>query len=489
MTPCAFPSPHRRLAAGLSTALAASALAWAGFHASPAAAAPQSVVSGAVWTDGSGQRIQAHGGGFVQHGSTYYWIGEDKTNGSAFQNIKCYSSTDLVHWTFRLNVLTRQSGGDLGPNRVIERPKLVYNDGTRQWVMYMHVDSSNYADARAGVATSGAAGPCDDVYVYRGSFRPLNNMARDMTLFKDTDGRAYLAASANNNADMVIYALSSDYLSVSQEIYRLPGQSRESPAIFKVDGVYFMITSGTSGWAPNMQKYMSATSLAGPWSGLRDLTPGSSTSYDSQTTHVLPVSGTQTTTYVYLGDRWFGDNLPDSRYVWLPLTVDSGSRTLGMSWYDSWTIDTATGAWAAGPTVPAVSLVARHSGKVADVKDGSTADRAAVIQWSSNGGSNQRWRFQDAGGGYFRVVNVKSGKCMDVTSGSTADSAAVIQYTCGGGANQQWQVRDMGSGYAQLVARHSGKCLDVKGASSADGAVLIQYSCGSGSNQQWQRRQ
>ncbi len=483
-----IPPILQRLARRLPTAIAAAALAAVSLHATVAGAAPESVVSGAVWTDTSGSRIQAHGGGFLKHGSTYYWIGEDKTNGTAFQNIKCYSSTDLVHWTFRLNLLTRQSSGDLGPNRVVERPKFVYNDATRQWVMYMHIDSSNYADARAGVATSGAAGPCDDAYVYRGSFRPLGNMARDMTLYKDTDGQGYLAASANENADMVIYRLSADYLSPVQEIYRLPGQYRESPAIFKVDGVYFMVTSGTSGWAPNMQRYMSATSLAGPWSSLRDLTPGSSTSYDSQTTYVLPVTGTQTTTYVYMGDRWFGSNLPDSRYVWLPLTVNSGSRTLALSWYDSWTIDTVTGAWAAGPTIPSVTLVARHSGKLADVKDGSTADRAAVIQWSANGGSNQRWRLQDAGSGYFRVVNVNSGKCLDVTSGSTSNGATVIQYTCGGGSNQQWQVRDMGSGYAQLVARHSGKCLDVSNVSTADGAALIQWTCGSGSNQQWQQR-
>lgn len=476
--------PSPRLAGSASALAVALTLAWAG----AARAAPQSIVPGAAWTDGVGARIQAHGGGLVQYGSTYYWIGEDKTSGSAFQNVKCYASTDLAHWTFRQNLLTRQSGGDLGPDRVLERPKLVFNDATRQWVMYMHIDSSNYADARVGVATSGAAGPCDDVYVYRGSQRPLGNMARDMTLFKDTDGRAYLAASANENADMVIYRLSPDYLSVEQEIYRLAGQSREAPAIFKAGGVYFMVTSGTSGWAPNMQKYMSATSLSGPWSGQTNLTPSSSTTYDSQTTYVLPVSGSATTTYVYMGDRWFSGNLADSRYVWLPLTVNPGARTLSMAWYDSWTIDTVTGAWAAGASAPSTTLVVRHSGKVADVKDGSTADAAPVIQWTANGGANQQWRLLDAGGGYSRIVNVKSGKCLDVNNGSTADGAIAIQYTCNGGNNQAWQLRDMGNGWSAIVARHSGKCLDVKGGSTADGYAIVQWTCNGGTNQQWQRR-
>lgn len=33
-------------------------------------------------------------------------IGEDKTEGSAFQNINCYSSTNLVEWTFENALLT-----------------------------------------------------------------------------------------------------------------------------------------------------------------------------------------------------------------------------------------------------------------------------------------------------------------------------------------------------------------------------------------------
>ena len=68
--------------------------------------------------------------------------------------------------------------------------------------------------------------------------------------------------------------------------------------------------------------------------------------------------------------------------------------------------------------------------------------------------------FEDAGGGYFRIVNQNSGKCLDVASASTADGANIIQYTCGSGTNQQWQWVATGS-YFQLKARHSGKCLDV----------------------------
>lgn len=101
----------------------------------------------------------------------YYWIGENKLDGSAFQSVNCYSSTvrrkfhvsinnrltiekDLVQWTFVNKLLTLQSSGDLGPNRVVERPHVIYNSNTKKYVMWMHIDSSNYGEAKAGVATS-----------------------------------------------------------------------------------------------------------------------------------------------------------------------------------------------------------------------------------------------------------------------------------------------------------------------------------------------
>lgn len=116
-------------------------------------------------------------------------IGEDKTGGSSFQNINCYSSTNLVEWNFERALLSLQSSGDLGPNRVVERPKVIYNDDTNTYVMYLHIDSSNYGDAKVGVATSSSV--CG-AYSYRGSFRPLEQESRDIGLFKDTDGAAYL---------------------------------------------------------------------------------------------------------------------------------------------------------------------------------------------------------------------------------------------------------------------------------------------------------
>lgn len=61
---------------------------------------------------------------------------------------------NLVEWTYVGELLSRQSSGDLGPNRVVERPKVLYNEATRKYVMWMHIDDSSYKEAKTGVATS-----------------------------------------------------------------------------------------------------------------------------------------------------------------------------------------------------------------------------------------------------------------------------------------------------------------------------------------------
>jgi hypothetical protein len=63
----------------------------------------------------------------------------------------------------------------------VERPKVVYNDETGKFVLYMHIDSSSYGEAKAGVATGDTV--CGS-YEYLGSAQPLGHQSRDMGLFK-----------------------------------------------------------------------------------------------------------------------------------------------------------------------------------------------------------------------------------------------------------------------------------------------------------------
>ncbi|MER6377788.1 RICIN domain-containing protein [Streptomyces mirabilis] len=42
--------------------------------------------------------------------------------------------------------------------------------------------------------------------------------------------------------------------------------------------------------------------------------------------------------------------------------------------------------------------------------------------------------------GYCRLVNVKSGLCADAENGATADGTRIIQWATDGGSNQEWQI-------------------------------------------------
>ncbi|MFE1922811.1 RICIN domain-containing protein [Streptomyces asoensis] len=447
--------------------------------AGPAQAAAVTVANGTQFTDGSGSPLHAHGGGVLKVGSYYYWFGEDRNADNTFRSVDAYRSTDLKNWEFRNRVLTRSSDPELAAAN-IERPKVVYNAATGKFVMWMHKENgTDYSEARAAVAVSDTV---DGDYAWQGSFRPLGqHMSRDITVFVDSDGAGYMVSAARENYDLQIYRLTADYTGVASLVADpWHGGHREAPALFKRGGVYFMLTSGATGWSPNQQQYATSTSLAGPWTAMTDV--GDSTAYGSQTAYVLPVQGTSGTSYLYLGDRWgnsFGGTVNDSRYVWLPLTFPTAT-SLSMSWAPEVTVDTAAGT-VTGTSATYNTLVARHSGRCADVTSQSLWAGAQIKQYDCNGGGNQKYWFKSVGGGYYQLVVRNSSLCVQ----ENADT--VSQENCNATATtQQWSLATSGS-YVNVKARTSGECLDVNGASTANSAAVITYTCNGGTNQQWTR--
>src|SRR5581483_10908943 len=88
--------------------------------------------------------------------------------------------------------------------------------------------------------------------------------------------------------------------------------------------------------------------------------------------------------------------------------------------------------------------------------------------------------------GYYKVVNRHSGLCMAVQGASTADSAAIVQWSFGSAQNDQWIPVDDANGYFTLYNRKSGKVLDVQGAGTSNGTPFDQYHWTGGNNQQFQ---
>ena len=132
--------------------------------------------------------------------------------------------------------------------------------------------------------------------------------------------------------------------------------AREAPALFFEPslGRYFLWCSRATGWKANAAEVYSASALSGPWRSEGNPTRHP-TSFDSQSTYVLPVTGMDgRARFIYVADRFepfisgplCGANLCESgRYVWLPIDVmaapagamaTGGGGALRVSWRGSW---------------------------------------------------------------------------------------------------------------------------------------------------------
>jgi hypothetical protein len=316
------------------------------------AQAQPSIIPGAVWRDTGGQPINAHAAGILYYNGIYYWYGEIKQGdtwrvpGSTWEcyrvnagGVSCYSSKDLLQWKFEgvaLSPETSDSTADLHISKVIERPKVIYNRKTGKFVMWMHIDSQDYTYARSGVAVSDRPeGP----FHYIGSVRPNGNMARDMTLFQDDDGKAYHFYSSEENQTMHICELTEDYLSHTTNDKRvLIQRAREAPAVCKYNNRFYLFSSGCTGWAPNAASYATADSIMGEWTAHDNPCqgPDADSTFHAQSTFVLPVQGRENL-FIFMADRWNKTDLESSRYIWLPLVFDPEGRPR-ILWKDQWTI-------------------------------------------------------------------------------------------------------------------------------------------------------
>ncbi|HEU5080022.1 MAG TPA: glycoside hydrolase family 43 protein [Opitutaceae bacterium] len=374
--------------------LGALALGSCAFMAPSLAMASGTIDSGSLWLDTSGHPINAHGGGFLRFDGRYYWYGEIKTGETTlpevnaswggtrvpFTGVGCYSSTDLSTWKFEGNVLPANPQiAELDPARVVERPKVIFNRSTREFVMWMHIDSPDYLEARLGVAVADKPqGP----FRYVGASRPnagaypedmsedlrqtfdaalkaraieswtakhpewktwardfnIGQMARDMALFLDDDGAAYVFYASEENEVMHVSRLSDDYLQHTGHYRRITFDKREAPAPFKWKGRYYLATSGCTGWDPNPTMIHSAGTPLGPWenhgSFFDDNSSAAGVSYLSQPCFVLQVEGGG---LLFMADRWNKFDLEASRYVWLPIETSSGVPRV--RWLQRWSLD------------------------------------------------------------------------------------------------------------------------------------------------------
>jgi len=285
---------------------------------------------GELFIDDRGRTAQLHGVAPVLVGDRWFAWGENKSNGSLFTAIDCYSSGDLCAWRFEGSALTAQGHPELGPDRVVERPKVLRRpDG--KWILFVHIDAPDYSAARVGYAIADApAGP----FAYLGSERPLGNLSRDIGVFQE-DGVGYLL-SEDRDHGLHIYRLRDDYLACESIIATLRQGAGstigyESPALVWHDGLYYLFGSDLTGWSSNDNKVATSLHLSRSWSEWTDIAPAGSATFDSQVSAVVPLGGDE---FLFVGDRWKPQDLQSSAPIWLPMTITGGRARV--RWRDEW---------------------------------------------------------------------------------------------------------------------------------------------------------
>lgn len=333
-------------------------------------------VNGQPWPDVAGRHINAHGGCVIQHDGAYYWYGEQRPDRGYTMDggIAVYSSIDLRHWTdCGLALRTSpEAGSDIERGCIMERPKVLWNERTRRFVMLFHLElkGRGYEAARVAFAESESpTGPFRFVRSARlhAQTWPLNmsaadieaakqtdasawkewwtpewraevekgmylwrdfesgQMSRDQTVFTDNDGRAYHITSSQENLTLLISELTDDYLGFTgRYVMVAPGGQNEAPCLFRQGDDYWLICSGCTGWAPNEARMFTSKSIWGPWTQLPSPFQGVATgffnmpankTFGAQGNFVTRLNGQ----LLFMADIWNPRHLARSLHIWLPI--------------------------------------------------------------------------------------------------------------------------------------------------------------------------
>ncbi|KAI0965867.1 carbohydrate-binding module family 35 protein [Xylaria arbuscula] len=306
------------------------------------------IVPGARWQDTDGNIVNAHAGNVVLDGDTFWLFGEYKTEAQEEGGgVSVYSSTDLATWQSHGLALEPIDGHPyISPENIIQRPKVVYSEGTGQYHLWWHADNSSYGLLLQGLATSDAiAGP----YTFVNATAPLGNWSQDFGLFTDyKDGRSYALYSNGDTVegrDVYLTSYNEDVTALDTVVHRFDKYDLEAPTILQTENSYYAFMSHKTGYRPNNVVAFRADKLSGPWSQPWIVAPLNTRTFNSQSGFILRINGTKTTTYLYIGDQWDGNSIWESRNLWLPVNIDDEKKTLSLEWHDVYDLDVKSGEW------------------------------------------------------------------------------------------------------------------------------------------------
>ena len=300
------------------------------------------------WLDDRGRHIQGHMGNLLFHEGVYYWYGMDwsgkRMGGFPFDWYKnrgfaVYSSKDLYNWKYHANYM----GPVDDPNsplydytHLVARVKGIRARGTGRFVVLFQLVDEDFRSYNSICAAVGDRP--DGPFAWHGPvrFESKAMQGTDIAVFTDDDGKQYLVGSAPQrfNVSEVIYELAGDCLSAVRS--KNIGTGGEAPALFRHEGVYYLLHSHLSGLKPNDNFYHTARNIWGPWEARGRLAQGerSERTFGTQTMDVLAVPR-KAGAFIYIGDSLRNSMHPETGWVWLPVTLKGGGE-IEVRWRGRW---------------------------------------------------------------------------------------------------------------------------------------------------------
>jgi hypothetical protein len=242
---------------------------------------------------------------------------------------------------------------------------------TGGFVMFMHTDDINYKDPAVGYATSPTI---NGTYTFHGPLLHDGERVKkwDMGVFQDDDGTGSLITHSGS-----LFKLAEDYQSITEQVVKDMTHGCEAPAIFKRNGIYYWLGSDLSSWERNDNYYLTAKSLTSPWEKQGIFAPKGKLTWNSQSTFVLPIAGSEATTFMFMGDRWAHPRQNSAAtYVWQPLQFDAAGKLSLPEFHQNWKPDTKIGRWSP------VEL----KGKLVEVRDIEQVKKSEGWQPHTNAG-------------------------------------------------------------------------------------------------------
>lgn len=326
----------------------------------------------AFWYTKNGLPINSQGGGIFKFADPisgekkYYWYGvhyaEADTyrdnpsvtqKNATFESVTCYSSTDLVNWTFEGDVLTKDDLKKRSDYRKtwVGRLGVAYIPELQKYAMFVQHGS--------GVLITLSDTPTGQFSWHQQiSMKEMIGTTNtgDQTVFTDEDtGKSYLIYSYGQGRNKIYVSeigVKNGKVNLLDCTKVFKGQSREGNCMFKHNNKYYLCASNIYGWDSSLAYYLVSDNIRGPYVAKKDMLVMNGTSDDyahvTQTGFFVSVKGSKQETIVYCGDRWAnlaGNGIGYNQ--WFPLSFDGNIpyfNSLG-----SWNLNAKTGEWNVAP--------------------------------------------------------------------------------------------------------------------------------------------